>query len=233
MAKYVYPGRDNLQAMSGADHYNKRLCDIVRRSARGNESKGKILDFGAGMGTYARLLRERGLAVDCLEPDEQYARSLREAGFWVCEDLASLRETYEVIYAMNVLEHIEDDKEVFAALAGRLNPGGRMIVHVPAFKILFSSMDRVVGHHRRYRAGELRQYSAQFGLTIRTCRYCDPLGFFASLLFRLAGDESGVISARSVKVYDRTAFRIGTVLEPLTGRLFGKNVLLVAVRDEH
>ena len=230
MAEYAYPGRENLQAMEGAKNYNRRLCDVLLQSVGDRRSGQRILDFGAGSGLFARALRDSGVVVECLEPDEEYARVLREDGFKVGGGLGSLDGTYDAIYAINVLEHIEDDRRVFDELVGRLKPGGRIMIYVPAFGMLFSSMDRLVGHHRRYRASDLREYGSRSALTVSVCRYCDPMGFLASLLYRLVGSRSGTISSRAVKIYDRTAFKLGNLVEPLTGRLFGKNLLFVAYR---
>lgn len=233
MAEHAYPGRENLQAMSVADNYNKRLCGFLLAALRNNEAPGcKVLDFGAGTGIYARTLRDSGLEVECLEPDAEYSGLLRADGFRVHEELATLDVGYQLIYAINVLEHIEEDEQVFTSLARCLSPGGSLVVYVPAFEILSSSMDRLVGHLRRYKAADLREYSVHAGLRVTTCRYCDPMGFFASLLYRAVGDDSGVISSRSVRLYDRTAFKLGTFLEPFTGRLFGKNLLVVATRSD-
>jgi SAM-dependent methyltransferase len=234
VAKYAYPGRENLQAMSVADNYNRRLREFLLAALHNNEAPVcKVLDFGAGTGIYARMLRDSGLEVECLEPDEEYSILLRADGFRVHGELAALDVGYQLIYAMNVLEHIEEDERVFTSLARCLAPGGSLVVYVPAFDVLSSSMDRLVGHLRRYRAVDLLEYSAHAGLRVSSWRYCDPIGFFASLLYRAVGDKSGAISSRSVRLYDRTAFRLGSFLEPFTGRLFGKNLLVIARRSDN
>jgi SAM-dependent methyltransferase len=224
----AYAGRENLLAMNAAERYNRYLSSLLLAAVPAGTAGARVLDFGAGLGLFARRLREEGLEVECLEPDDEYRALLAADGFAVRTDLASLGPGYDLIYAVNVLEHAEDDERAFRALAERLSPGGRLLVYVPAFALLFSGMDRAVGHHRRYRAGTLRRYAAGAGLAVSVCRYCDPLGFPTALLYRVAGRKSGVLSSDSLRLYDQTVFRWSARLEPLTGRFFGKNLLLVA-----
>jgi SAM-dependent methyltransferase len=62
-------------------------------------------------------------------------------------------ETFDWVYAFNVLEHINDDGQALAEWSTKLKTAveSRLLIYVPAFEILFSSMDRQVGHFRRYR----------------------------------------------------------------------------------
>ncbi len=112
-SEFEYTGRDNLESMTEAKRYNKYLIDLVERGMSQTGKKNpKILDFGAGSGTYADMLKERGVTVDCLEPDAILGKTLREKGYKVIKDIGDLKTgTYDVIYALNVLEHIEKHEE--------------------------------------------------------------------------------------------------------------------------
>ena len=56
---------------------------------------------------------------------------------------------------MNVLEHIHNDTATIAALRARLKIGGRLLIYVPAFPLLYTSVDRKVRHVRRNCHGQL------------------------------------------------------------------------------
>ena len=76
------------------------------------------------------------------------------------------------------------DLATIRALGERLVLGGTLVVYVPAFKVLFTSMDRKVGHVRRYRRTDLRAKVETAGLTVLRSEYVDSLGFAATLAFR-------------------------------------------------
>lgn len=225
---FVYTGHENLEAMTEAINYNGYLIKLILRELAGKKTK-RVLDFGAGSGTYADMLQKKGIEVDCLEPDKKLQATLRSKGYRVLSDAKDLKpESYDLIYALNVFEHIEDDHGNFAALTKTLAKDGIVLIYVPAFQSLFSSMDKLVGHYRRYRKNRLKHMANNNNMTILKLHYCDPVGFAAALAFKATRNSSGVISAKSVKFYDRIAFPISTLLEPILKHTFGKNVVLVA-----
>ncbi len=229
--RFVYSGSANLEAMEGAVNYNNYLLNFVEsEAARFTKRRPKILDFGAGSGTYLDMLKERGIDADCLEPDKKQQAILKDKGcktvFSYAKDLQP--ESYDLVFAFNVLEHIEDDEAVFRELSAALKKGGSIIIYVPAFKALWSAMDNLVGHYRRYRKERLDNFAKKAGLAVTKLYYCDPAGFAATLVYRIAGNGSGTISPTAVRYYDRIAFPISRTIEPFARHAFGKNVVMVA-----
>ncbi|MEV5647268.1 class I SAM-dependent methyltransferase [Nocardia sp. NPDC052254] len=228
VSDFAYTGCDNLEVMAEAVNYNTFLVNTVGKylTAPGM----RVLDFGAGSGTYADLLAGQHITPDCLEPDRKLQNTLRSKGYRVIDHEAQIPvgERYDVVYTFNVLEHIEDDQAAAHQLASLLRPGGELVVYVPALEILFTSMDTKVGHYRRYRRPQLDRLLRNAGLEIVESRYCDPIGFFATLAYRVLGSGDGTIDPRSLKLYDRVVFPISRALHALTSKLFGKNVLVVA-----
>jgi len=230
MTGELYGGIDNLEVLADATRYNRFLANTVVKA--GKECTTAV-DFGAGTGLLAAAIRERGLGVACVEPDPRLQRILADQGFEVYADLEAVAdESQDFIYSLNVLEHIEDDQEAIAALFSKLKPGGRLFLYVPAFDLLFSSMDRKIGHYRRYRRGGLVTIARRAGFSIEYTAYADSLGFFATLLYKFIGSRRGDISPASVRLYDRFVFPLSRSLDRLgLSRLFGKN-LMVLVRRE-
>lgn len=226
MAKFVYTGQENLEAMSYAHNYNDFLLHFIRRNIT---DKSKILDFGAGSGTYADILKDEGIAVECLEPDEDQIDILKSKGYKVLKSSDQLKpNTYDVIYALNVLEHIEDDEKMIATLSKALKKKGKLIIYVPAFQVLFTSMDKKVGHYRRYKKDRLYSHATKASLKVRELYYCDPLGYCAALTFKYVGSKDGVVSPGSVKLYDKFIFPVSKAIQPLFKKFVGKNVVLIA-----
>lgn len=224
--KFVYSGSDNLEVMAAAISYNNYLTDIVDANLG---SGSRILDFGAGIGTFAEFLRVRDRRILCLEPDEAQADILRQRGFEVVSDPHSIGEgTLDSIYSLNVLEHIDDDYGALNLMYQGIRTGGKLILYVPAFQLLFSSMDRKVNHYRRYRLKPLTVLLEQSGFKVSEARYVDCIGFLASLIFRFVGNKSGDIEHRSIEIYDRFIFPMSLFLDKILGRWVGKNLFIVA-----
>ena len=221
-----YSGTDNLEVMAGAINYNDFLADLVLSRARPGD---RILDFGAGIGTFAAVIAKAGHEVCCIEPDPKQAAVIAQRGLEVHAALDLIADaSLDYIYTLNVLEHIEDDTAMLRQLRSKLKPAGRLLVYVPAFQILYSSMDRKVGHYRRYRADALAGLARGAGFKVSDARYADCLGFFATLVFKLLGGNSGEVNGSALVIYDRFAFPLSRLGYRAVGRWFGKNVLLFA-----
>lgn len=228
MTDQAYTGVDNLEAMVQARRYNAFLVRTVVEAAGQATS---ALDFGAGLGTFAEALRNRGFEVGCVEVDPALRQRLADRGFATYAGLEAVPpDSVPFAYSLNVLEHIEDDAGVLRDLASRLAPGGRLLLYVPAFQVLYSSMDRKVGHFRRYRRAGLFDLVGAAGLEAERAEYVDCLGWLASLVFKVAGNDSGDLSPRSVALYDRVVFPVSRVLDLGLRRVLGKNLLVLARR---
>ena len=224
---FEYSGVENLEAMKEAQNYNRFLLDLVRRNLVGDD----ILDFGAGAGTFALPFSTTNAVVICVEPDPDLRNALSAAGLTVYSGLQAIpSSSVDCAYSLNVLEHIEDDRAALDALYDRIRPGGKIIIYVPAFNLLFSDMDRLVGHHRRYRRKDLVAKMRDASFQIDTATYVDSLGFFLALVYRCIGNKTGVISPGSVKIYDRFLFPISRILDRIMLGSFGKNLLVVGTR---
>lgn len=224
-ASSPYVGGENLEIMDGAHNYNAWLADMATAGFRAGDS---VLDFGAGRGTLTSLLRDRGLRVTALEPDEAMARRLEQHGFRTVRALHGVPDqSLQGIVSFNVLEHIDDDAGTVAMLRKKILRGGRAFVYVPAFPLLYSSMDRQVGHVRRYRRVGLVALFERCGFRVDVCRYADSIGFFAALAYRWLGSRDGILDPRAVRFYDRFVFPLSRLGDRLTHGTFGKNLILM------
>ena len=115
----------------------------------------------------------------------------------------------------------------------KLNDNGRVYLYLPARMLLWTELDKAVGHYRRYEIAELRDKCAQAGLKVVKLHYADSVGFFASLFMKIVGFDvaNGIGSAKSLRFYDQVLFPISRFLDRLGLRfLFGKNIILVAMK---
>lgn len=226
-----YQGIDNLEVLDDAVRYNRFLVDCVVAAAGGGRT---ALDFGAGTGSLSSLAHERGLSVACVELDARLRDRLGARGFAVYDSIDAVADGSQAfIFSLNVLEHIADDAATLFSLFDKLVPGGRCLLYVPAFQILYSSMDRKIGHYRRYRRKGLVELAQRAGFSVERAEYADSLGFFVTLLYKALGSRRGDVSPASVRIYDCCIFPASRVLDKLgCSRLFGKNLLVVLRRPE-
>jgi SAM-dependent methyltransferase len=229
MQQQAYTGVDNLEVMQEAVNYNRYLLNTVRRHA---PPQARILDFGAGGGQFAAPLAGLGLDVTALEPDQLLQQRLRAQGLRVVASTQELPDTsFDYIYTLNVLEHIEDDAAALRSLHAKLTEDGRLLIYVPAFPVLYTSMDARVGHVRRYTRDTLMARVTAAGFRIDRVAYADSIGFFATLLFKLSDNKNGNVSLGALKLYDRAVFPLSRALDLLAQRWFGKNLLLACTKQ--
>lgn len=223
-----YTGTDNLEIMECAVKYNAFLVDLVMRHA---EIGSTTLDFGAGIGTFSEKIRARGVDVQCVEPDIYQSNVLQSKGFTVYRSLDEVADaSLSLIYSLNVLEHIEDDASALGVLYCKLGVGGRLVIYVPAFNLLYSKMDEKVGHYRRYRRSGLVGLLRNAGFQIEEARYVDSAGFFAAMAYKFLGNADGDLNPVTLKFYDRFIFPVSRVIDRVGERFFGKNLFVAAVR---
>jgi SAM-dependent methyltransferase len=221
---FQYRGHDILDLLKEARNYNRWLTDQVIGAKPHRASK--IVDLGAGRGTFAEMLRARGLEIKCVEPDGENQIILREHGFSVHATIDQEEpESIDYVYTLNVLEHVPADEELVRAVFSRLRSRGRLFIFVPAFPILWSRLDDHVKHQRRYRRAPMAVMLHRVGFVLERSRYSDCLGFFAAFLFGRSAKLE--ISPRSIWIYDRLLFPVSRFLDPLLGYFFGKNLAVV------
>jgi 2-polyprenyl-3-methyl-5-hydroxy-6-metoxy-1,4-benzoquinol methylase len=174
-------GQDEaLRRMERAAEYNRWL---VERAAPHLGSR--VLEVGAGVGTFTGVLAAGAREVVAVEPDAVLRARLSSA---VAEHenvsvvsadaqrLDNLDGRFDTVICMNVLEHIPDDLAALRAFHDRLSPGGGLLVLVPAHPALFGSVDRTVGHERRYRKDVLRRKLLAAGFTVEELHHVNPVG---------------------------------------------------------
>jgi SAM-dependent methyltransferase len=221
-----------LDTLDDAVNYMAWIVDLIRPHLA-----GPIMEVGAGHGTFTGALAEIG-DVHAVEPGEHASAVLagRFAGdarvrvtSGVIDDVER-EPVYGSAVMINVLEHIEDDVGALRELRGRLVPGGRIAIWVPAFPLLYSEFDRKLGHHRRYRRPDLRATVEAAGLRVEDVRYVNLPGYFSWLLItRLLRREP--TAGPLVTIFDRVVVPVTRRLESWITPPFGQSILLIARHD--
>ena len=145
------------------------------------------IDVGCGTGALARDLAARGWRVLAVEPDPRLhalaaatladikgdCRLVQAA----IEDVAAAEvAACENVLLVDVLEHVEDDDRMLAAIFSKMAPGARLLCLLPALESLYGRRDRAVGHHRRYSLAAARRLFAGVPFQALEYRYWNMLG---------------------------------------------------------
>jgi SAM-dependent methyltransferase len=221
---------ETLDNLDGADNYAAWIFEQVEPHLG-----DAVLEVGAGHGTFTEILSARGARVVATDVSQRCADVLRErfAGdervtvvHGGADAVAGL-PPFDSAVLINVLEHIPDDDGALSDLAATLKPGGRLILWVPAFQLLYSDFDRKIGHHRRYRKGELRAQLTRAGYEVAEIRYVNSVGALAWLVVARLMHRAPTGGA-SVKIYDSYFVPVLKRLEGRRGAPFGQSVFAVA-----
>ncbi|HET7338283.1 MAG TPA: class I SAM-dependent methyltransferase [Candidatus Dormibacteraeota bacterium] len=150
---------------------------------------GRILDVGCGTGTMLRYLERygdaEGIDVDADAIEYCHARGLTRVAQGAADSLPFAEDTFGLVTALDVIEHIEDDRAVFAELRRVLRPGGTLLVSVPAYRFLWGRQDDINLHKRRYVAPEIRERLTSAGFEVLRVSYINAILFPAIAAVRL------------------------------------------------
>jgi SAM-dependent methyltransferase len=162
------------------------LLDVIRSLA--GQTPIDILDVGCGNGLFFAELgkfgRVRGIEVDdsLIPSDSPYRAAIfsKPLGDPLYQGMQ-----FDLVTALDVIEHLEDDRAAVRAMLAMLRPGGKLLITVPAFMLLWDKHDEINRHYRRYRKIDLRSLVPGDGRLL-SLKYLFHLLFFPKLLVKLA-----------------------------------------------
>ena len=205
-----------------------------------------ILEAGCGTGGNLKMLSAHGnlsaLEYDAAARMLANARGVIEARPGALPDEIPFAGPFDLIALLDVLEHLEHDEASLAALAGKLAPGGRLLLTVPAFMFLWSRHDTSHHHHRRYTLPQLKKLLNRAGLRVTFSSYFNfwlfPLIAFVRLLERWkkpkpAREADGVLSVppAPLNALLKGIFGSEAALLPRIRLPFGVSIVVVAEKN--
>lgn len=174
-------GAATLERIAAAPRFNRWMYHRLSRWIG-----QRVLEVGSGIGNMSQFFCDRERVV-LTDTEPWYRERLRErfggrphlsvAEVMLPQGTGALGgETFDTIVCLNVLEHIEDDRGSLAAMRGLLAPGGNLVLLVPALPFLYGSLDRALGHYRRYTRRSLRDRFREADLSLRHLEYFNLAG---------------------------------------------------------
>jgi SAM-dependent methyltransferase len=200
--------------------------------------KGKTLEIGSGIGNISSLFVRNKMPLFLSDHKEEYCQLLRKtfagqpevSGIFHVDladknfevKYAGLLNTFDTVFALNVVEHIEDDVLAIANGAKLLTPGGHLILLLPAYPWLFNRWDQGLGHHRRYTGKSVRTLlSKEFDVV--KIWYFNLAGIFGWWWFGSVLHRE-LISGAHMQIYEKflPLFRLA---DKMSGRRIGLSVI--------
>jgi SAM-dependent methyltransferase len=220
-----------LETLESAKNFNSWVAGLARPYLGDHP-----LEIGSGLGYFARIFLDLGVPrITVSEMDDGGAAGLRSA--FADEPRVEVEELditappaelggFSAVVALNVVEHIENDKAALAAMGRLVQQGGAVVVFVPAHAFAMSDFDRSIGHFRRYSKELLAGSFEEAGLSVEKIRHVNTPGIVAwyigmKLLRRTPADQG------LVRVYDRYVVPVTRKLEQKISLPFGQSLFAV------
>jgi len=220
-------------AIEFANNYNNWILSKFR-----NYVEGSLLEIGTGQGNFRKYFKSISnyISIDLDESviERAKARNPNDSYFKIDitkkEDIDKLKKyPIDTILCVNVLEHIEDDKQAIENMMSLLKPEGNLLLFVPAFGSIYNKLDELAGHYRRYNRSSIKKLVENQSYQIVLNQYFNPIGFFTwwvQKFFTHKNLNSDSIN-KQVIFFDKFIVPISKLFNPLTKLIFGQSVICV------
>jgi SAM-dependent methyltransferase len=224
-----------LRSVADAKRYHRWLAEVLA-----GHLEGTVLEIGAGIGTLSLAIADLGVSVLSSEPDPALAEVLETRAASVphvrvtkafllplsSED--SIPGETGTILLSNVLEHVVEDVEALSSIRSVCPNGTRLALVVPSHPWAYTTLDKAIGHQRRYTKRSLATSCEEAGWHVLFMRYFNPIGALTWFL-------SGKILRRSaIAQWQTRAIELAVPTLKAVDRLFGGRGLgqsLIAIAE--
>lgn len=199
-----------------------------------------VLEAGCGTGTMTAFLLTRA-QVCCVDMNEEHLADLRRQfdgsnnlETFTC-DLQDTRmrelagRGFDTVVCLNVLEHVLDHETTLDNFHSILEPGGRLVLLVPAYSSLYGTLDKGLSHHRRYDKKELLQLLGDHGFSAVHHRYLNTFGIMGWWLNGRVLKRT-LLPSGQLTLYNRLV-PLFMLFENLTGPPWGLSHVICAEKD--
>lgn len=191
-------GLETLEAITEAHQFNRWMFDTVSPFCG-----GKILEIGSGIGNISRYFIEKDANITLSDLRSNYLQALKQQfpnTNQLCMDLVHAdfdREyadhigQFDSVFALNVVEHIEDHEQAMKNINKLLKKGGKAVILVPAFQSLYNKIDKELYHFRRYTGKSLKEIFLASSFEVQESFYFNTMGIPAWFIGgKLMGDST-------------------------------------------
>ena len=213
-----------LESVSFANNYNQYVRNIFISNMNKNE---KILDFGSGYGLFTKEFDLLGFDIVAVEINQKALKELHKKKIKTYTKIEEVEESIDCIISLNVLEHIEDDYKIIEDFYNFLPKGGKLILYLPASMMVWTKLDELVNHQRRYFKKDIEHLLTTNNFKIEKLYFVDFIGWAVLLVSKLLRINLD-FNIKKIKFYDKYIFKPFKFLDIFTKNIIGKNIFVVA-----
>ena len=231
-------GEATLDIIARANRFNRWMYHTIKPFCR-----GRIFEIGSGTGNISRFFIEDHQQILLSDFREDYCKNLSREfgdspgvlGIEVLDlidpgfenSFSSHLGKYDTVFALNVLEHISDEKKALNNCHKLLAKGGQLVILVPSYGKLYNGFDRELGHYRRYTKSSLSRVFASAGFQVVHKQYFNFFGifgwYFSGNILKLKiipGNQMRLYNALIplIKIFDKLVFNCLGLSTILVGR---------------
>lgn len=217
-----------LESISVAENYNKYVADLFFSNIDKTEN---ILDFGAGYGLITEKFKKKGYKISAVEINKTALEKLNDKNIDSYNLIEKVPKSINCIISLNVLEHIEDDDKYIKKFYNHLPQNGKLILYLPSSNLIWTELDDMVNHKRRYSKSGIVELLNSNSFEIEKIFFVDFIGWivlFFLKMFRVKLD----FDKRKIKFYDKFIFRTFKFTDYFFKNIIGKNLFIVASKKK-
>jgi 2-polyprenyl-3-methyl-5-hydroxy-6-metoxy-1,4-benzoquinol methylase len=218
-------GHHTLEVIAEASEFNKWMYKTINKYISVDD---KILEIGSGIGNISNFFVKDNYNISFSDINNNYLSILKEKygekyNYFnidiVDKDFEKkykeIYKSFDVVYALNVIEHVDNDFVAISNLKKLLKKNGKLIILVPAYKFLFNSFDKNLEHKRRYTKKSLEKLVDKSGFKIVDLFYFNAFGIIGWFVF------GNILKQNEIK---QTNMRMYNLLMPVI-KIFDKLLL--------
>ena len=204
-------GLETLKAIKDADAFNSWMYSQIAPFV-----ESPVLEIGSGIGNISKCCLADGHSLTMTDIRSEYIDFLKDSFSEKTEDILQLDLVdekfdqnfsnyfgrFKTVFALNVIEHIEDDNKAIQNATKLLCEGGKLIILVPAHAILYNKIDSNLFHFKRYGFRDLSKLMETTPLKLDTIKGFNGLGI-AAWVYGGLFSRKGVIAGGDMKFYNR------------------------------
>lgn len=228
-------GLNTLNVIEKADLFNEWMYNIISPYLN-----GKVLEIGSGIGNISKFLIKDDKEIVLSDLRDNYCEILKvkysNPVFKIDlvhpdfeREYQTILETFDSVFALNVIEHIENDILAIENCKKLLKKGGVLVILVPAYQSLFNNFDKELEHFRRYTHKSLAYIISKNQLKFQKTFYFNVIGilgwFFSGKILNKKTIPEGQMGLFNLLV---PVFKL---VDKITFRKIGLSVINISVKN--
>lgn len=230
MKTIKYKGVTTLEVLEDAKNYNNWIASELKPFIH-----FPSLEIGSGIGNLSKHFITNG-SITLSDNDKGLVSFLKKVyktkknvsvKYIDIENNVKVNNRYNSVFAINVLEHIRNHKVAVKNMNKLLKNNGMLVLLVPANKNAYTSLDKELGHYRRYEKNELKKLITSCGFSIEKIYYFNIVGLISWKIRALIEKESVNLKPYQIKIFDSIVPAL-KILENIVRPPMGISLIVIA-----